>query len=169
MTVKSKSTSRQLMSGKSGSLNTSPALRRLLKPQEVKDIGKHREIIFIENVKPILCAKIAYWKDGSFNKRANLPLPLIEPIEVQMPLLNNIDHEANAKPVVPSSKKDIQGNPASFTERDITPSDVDKLDQLSLTDYHVDFENVELPKGKLISDADMERGFESFLHAIADK
>lgn len=44
----------------SASVAAPRAPRRLLKPQEVKEIGKHREIIFIENVKPILCAKISY-------------------------------------------------------------------------------------------------------------
>ncbi|CAE6850520.1 Conjugal transfer protein TraG [Paraburkholderia aspalathi] len=168
MTVKSKSTSRQMMSGKGGSVNTSQAPRRLLKPQEVKEIGKKREIIFIENVKPILCTKISYWKDRSFKKRANMPLPHIEPIEIKLPTTNGTGHKKKAKPV-PPPQPDAQGNIITVTEREITPADVDKLDQLSLTDYNIDFESVEVPKGEPISDADMKKAFGSFLQTIADE
>jgi type IV secretion system protein VirD4 len=164
MTVKTKSQSRQVMSGRGGSVNTSDAPRRLLKPQEVKEIGKNREIIFIENVKPILCSKISYWKDRAFKQRANMPLPHIEPIEITMPTTNG----AGRKKKKPTSvrQQDAQGNIITVTEREITPADVDKLDQLSLTDYNVDFENIEIPKGDPMTDDDIKAAFSSFLQTI---
>ena len=55
--------------------------RALLLPQEVKEIGQWKEIIFLENVKPILCDKISYFDDPEFVRRL-LPAPVIKPIDI---------------------------------------------------------------------------------------
>lgn len=54
--------------------------RALLLPQEVKELGKWKEIILIENVKPILCDKIKYFEDKTFISRLLEPpvIPLID-------------------------------------------------------------------------------------------
>lgn len=64
-----------------GSDNTSDQRRALLLPQEVKEIGQWKEIIFLENVKPILCDKIRYFDDPEFVSRL-LPAPVIKPIDI---------------------------------------------------------------------------------------
>lgn len=55
--------------------------RALLLPQEVKELGKWKEIILIENVKPILCDKIKYFEDNTFKARL-LPKPAIQLINL---------------------------------------------------------------------------------------
>ena len=55
--------------------------RALLLPQEVKEIGQWKEIIFLENVKPILCDKIRYFDDPEFMGRL-LPAPIVKPIDI---------------------------------------------------------------------------------------
>ena len=164
MTVKAKSRSRQGMNAKAGSVNTSDASRRLLKPQEVKEIGKNREIIFIENVKPILCKKISYWKDSAFKWRANQALPSIDPIQVTLPVTTDTGL-IKKKPNTPQ-QQDGHNNMATVTVREITPADMDKLDQLSLTEYNVEFEDIQIPKGYEMSDDDMKVAFGSFLQTI---
>ncbi|MFC3279419.1 hypothetical protein ACFOHQ_22350 [Xanthomonas fragariae] len=39
---------------------------------------------------------------------------------------------------------------------------------MSLTDYNVDFDSVEVPRGQPITDDDMKHAFSSFLQTIED-
>lgn len=64
-----KSTSKSTGRG-SSSQSTSDQRRALLMPQEVKDLGEKREIIFLDKCKPILCDKIRYFEDPEFVGRA---------------------------------------------------------------------------------------------------
>ena len=147
--------------GMGGSVSTSVAARPLMNPQEVKQLGRDKEIIFVEDVRPILCDKIWYWKLRVFNKRANLPLPRIAPVEVIM-----------APPQVSLKKsqkesKDKDGNIIVTTTRNVTAKDMSKLDGLSLIDYNLDASKVELPKGEPVTDEDIAKAFGSFLNAVA--
>lgn len=68
-TVKSTSIGRQI-GGKSGrSENESDQRRALLLPQELKELGTDKEIISLENTKPILCEKIRYYEDKLLTAR----------------------------------------------------------------------------------------------------
>lgn len=49
--------------------NTSDQRRALLLPQELKELGQDKEIIILENTKPILCEKARYFDDHSFIDR----------------------------------------------------------------------------------------------------
>ena len=46
-------------------------------PQEIRELGQTREIVSLENCKPILCDKIRYYEDPNFTCRAHLPPPSI--------------------------------------------------------------------------------------------
>jgi type IV secretion system protein VirD4 len=67
-TEKNKSKSRSLGKG-GGSESTSDQRRALMLPQELKEIGQWKQIIMLENVKPILCEKIRYFDDPVFTER----------------------------------------------------------------------------------------------------
>lgn len=80
-TVKAKSTSRQ--AGRSGEgQSLSDQRRALLLPQEIKEIGQWKEIIIIENTKPILCEKIKYFEDPVFKPRL-LPAPEVAMLDME--------------------------------------------------------------------------------------
>lgn len=87
-TVKGRSKSRNI-GGKggigSGSESTSDQRRALLLPQELKEIGQWKEIVVLENVKPILCDKIRYYDDPVFTARL-LPAPSIPTLDLDMHL-----------------------------------------------------------------------------------
>jgi type IV secretion system protein VirD4 len=72
-TVKATSKSRRIMQAGGGSETASDHARRLLKPQEVKELGATKQIIFMENVRPIFCSKIAYYKEPVFTRRLRPP------------------------------------------------------------------------------------------------
>lgn len=77
MTEKGISRSRQL-SGKGGrGENESDQRRAVLLPQEVKEIGKDKSIVSMENMRPALVEKIFWYKEPGFVSRANLPVPII--------------------------------------------------------------------------------------------
>lgn len=73
-TVKSRS---RTASMNSSSTSTSDQRRALMLPQEIRELGQAREIVSLENCKPILCDKIRYYEDPDFTSRANLPPPTI--------------------------------------------------------------------------------------------
>lgn len=81
-TLKNDSRSRSTGGKGSGSVNTSDQRRALMLPQEVKEMGKGKEIIFLENTKPIFCDKIIYWQEEFFTERL-LPPPEIAELEVE--------------------------------------------------------------------------------------
>ena len=77
-TFEAKSRSRQ-HGGKSGggrSTSISEQRRALLLPQEIRELGLDKEIISLENCKPILCEKIRYYDDRHFMSRL-LPPPAV--------------------------------------------------------------------------------------------
>lgn len=78
-TEKNKSKSRSLGKG-GGSESTSDQRRALMLPQELKEIGQWKQIIMLENVKPILCEKIRYFDDPVFTDRIMdaPPVPLLD-------------------------------------------------------------------------------------------
>ncbi|KVA50989.1 type IV secretory system conjugative DNA transfer family protein [Burkholderia cepacia] len=56
--------------GRGGSSESVSEQRRpLLLPQELKELGRDKEIILLENTKPILADKICYWRDPEFASR----------------------------------------------------------------------------------------------------
>ena len=81
-TEKAKSRTRQFGKG-SGSESTSDQRRALMLPQELKELGQWKEIVMLENMKPILCDKIKYFEDPVFTERL-LPPPAVPLIDVDL-------------------------------------------------------------------------------------
>ena len=81
-TVKSTSKSRSYSKQSSHSDSISDQKRALMLPQEIKEIGRWREIVSLENCKPIFCDKIKYFEDPDFTDKINWPLDGKRPIPV---------------------------------------------------------------------------------------
>lgn len=162
-TVSNKSKSRPAFSTKGGSTNTSDAKRALLLPQEVRKIGKRREIVFMENMNAILCEKVFYYKERVFKKR------ILEPAYI--PQINYVRPTSPVKQLssnqTATEEKDNE-SVIKYVDREIAPEDIKTIDKLSLTDYNINFDNIEVPKGEPITDEEMKEVFGSFLNTIAD-
>ena len=115
-------------------------------------------------MKPILCHKISYWKDPAFKKRLGFPPAHVPAIHISLPTTNGAGRPAKKK----KADAPVEAGGITFTEREITADDMPKLDKLSLTDYSADFDSVEIPKGKPITDDEMHQAFGSFLASMAD-
>jgi type IV secretion system protein VirD4 len=66
------SRSNSMFGGRGGSSESVSEQRRpLLLPQELKELGRDKEIIVLENTKPILADRICYWRDPVFASRVS--------------------------------------------------------------------------------------------------
>lgn len=80
----SSSRSKSILNPRESSENLSDQRRALLLPQEIKELGTDREVITLENTKPILCHKVRYYADSDFKGRV-LPPPTIPKIDLEKP------------------------------------------------------------------------------------
>ena len=69
----------------STSQNESDQRRALLLPQEFKELGSERQVIIVENCKPILAEKIRYYREKVFRARL-LPPPLVRQLKMELHL-----------------------------------------------------------------------------------
>jgi len=69
----------------STSQNESEQRRALLMPQEFKELGSEREVIVLENCKPILADKIRYYREKAFKVRLLRPPP-VERLKLELHL-----------------------------------------------------------------------------------
>jgi type IV secretion system protein VirD4 len=79
----SESRSKQILDPKGSSESISDQKRALMMPQELKELGQWKEIILLENTKPILCDKIRYYDDPVFTSRVMEP-PVVPPMDLDL-------------------------------------------------------------------------------------
>ena len=69
----SESRSKQILDPKGSSESISDQKRALMLPQELKELGVWKQIVLLENTKPILCDKIRYYDDPLYISRVMQP------------------------------------------------------------------------------------------------
>ena len=133
--------------------------RALLLPQEVKEIGIHRALIFYENLRPVRCKKIRYYADRRFQAR------LLPPPETATP---------SGKKRVPSTPAQPGGSisHASTSRSDAESvaaalADLERLDQLELEDFGERLMNLQfVHRGERPTETEIQADVECFLEAI---
>jgi len=170
-TVKARSVSRPAFDSfgsrrqRHGSVTTSDQRRALMLPQEVKEIGANREILIVENVRPILCKKLCYYRMPLFVRRLSPP-----PVVPRVPLVE--------LPRFPRSRsRDIDAdNGGSGTDahesartRAATAQDIERIEELTLEDFAVDLDKVVVPQkvdGERLSSEELQAAVNSFLDTL---
>ena len=165
-TVKVKTHSKpvwELSNGKTGrhrSVSVSEQKRPLMLPQEVRSLGKAKEIVFTEDTPPILCRKIRYYRVPALRNRIRKPpvVPAIElrragggphredvaePVEAADP---NSLSSPDARSDTPREKPNTDGADTSPRVHEASVEDVDRADTLTLEDFETDFSRVEIPE-----------------------
>jgi type IV secretion system protein VirD4 len=198
MTVRVKSVSRPVANAfeprgrRSHSVSISEQRRPLLLPQEVQALGTDDSIIFYERLRPIRCKKIRYFTDRRFQARL-LPAPRqaapprVAPLMPNTPsLIEGSDepqgsppreaggHSASAAPggsaEFKREKAALEPMPAQVPQtREATMADIERIDQLTLEEFAMDFSKVVLPKkeeGERMTDEEMNIAVESFLNTL---
>lgn len=166
VTVKSVSRTKQLFWRSGESESASETGRAVLLPQEVRDIGKRASLLFIENCRPILCRKITWYTDKVFASRGNnlakniINYPCPEPPTIKITKnKGEIDYSG-----IEALKEKNTTPKEQIVERPITMDDLEKIDDMDLNDFSIDFSGVEIPKREIgeeelneLTDVFMER------------
>jgi type IV secretion system protein VirD4 len=177
-TVRAKSISTPLFGFSDGkgqrarSQNVSEQRRALLLPQEVKELGAEEAIIFYEGLRPIRCKKIRYFQDRRFTARLLPPPECAAPArpalgETPVTADSLFATPAGSAPPMDSRSQEIpEARPAT---REATVADIDRLDSLTLEDFAVDFDRVEIPQkadGERLTPEELNAAVESFLDTL---
>ena len=124
--------------------------RALLLPQEVKELGRDKEIIFCEGLRPILAKKIRYFTDARFHSRLLPPPGSPAPRFTYTAAVNTSDTtcaDADSLPHVDTISAREDGTTTIRPNANGAPNveDLEQLDELTLQDFDADFTRVEIP------------------------
>lgn len=173
------------------SVSVSEQKRPLLLPQEVKELGKNKEILFYEGVRPILARKNRYYRDSLFRQRLFAPprfavppglrgkRPAVPPDSAAKPAPSaaspaNEIVEGSVAPAEPPNPdplavtQDVSPAASEPPTREATLADVDRMESLTLEDYAVDLSHLKVPEGPL-STEDTKRLADSFVQAFQER
>ena len=184
-TVKARTHSKPMMDfsdpkgGRRRSVSISEHKRPLLLPQEVKELGKDREVIFYEGIRPILARKNRYYQDRFFRKRLfppparatpNPPKPQspVSPGTPPRDLLIGADVET----LQPARQVAEEAPEIAPVMREATVEDIDRLESITLEDFDVDFDRVTIPEkpdGERLSSQELQSAVESFLGTLRER
>lgn len=170
-TVKQKNTSRPMWggSGKSPSVSISEQPRRLLLPQEVKELGSSRMIVFLEGLRPVLADRVYYFREGNLSKREMDPpeVPKLGIVRSAAPrALAAAAAHRRASPRNPASTISTAGHAGSRESPEKQTPDATP-DELDLEDFSFDFENIAIPHGNF-TDEELKARADMFVSAILD-
>ncbi len=196
-TVKVKSHSKPLSGlgakgGRSRSVNVSEQRRALLLPQEVQHMGRERQIIFYEGLRPLLCHKSRYYRERFFRVRVLRPpargarCPALKagidegtsPIGAgsadiaadsdfreQKPRRESAGtNRDRAQAAVPS----VSASKVSQT-REATIADIERIEALTLEDFAADLSQVKPPDAERMSERDMDELVDKFRSAFQER
>jgi type IV secretion system protein VirD4 len=171
------------------SVSVSEQRRALLLPQEVQHIGRERQIIFYEGLRPVLCHKSRYYRERVFRRRllaapvqAELPrvLPQLGDSSARMSSLATVDDSFSKAPKRPrragrsprhgrGTRTPAEPNSEIPRTREATEADIDRIDTLTLDDFAADFSRVSLPDTEQLSERDLQMAVESFLSTLHER
>jgi len=151
-----------------GSVSVSEQRRPLLLPQEVKELGRDRELLLYEGTRPILAWKNRYFEDPFFRRRLLPPPRFATPA----PVAARSAHAATAAPVATPAADVLNVAPPAPRRRAATAADLEHIDQLTLEDFDVDFDRVVLPdkaEGERLTKAELDLAVDSFMNALRER
>lgn len=147
-----------------GNVSVSEQRRPLLLPQEVKELGRDRELLLYEGSRPILAWKNRYFEDPFFRKRL---LPPPAHASTAGPAMSPAPPAATSATIV-ESPSDAQPAPR---RRAATAADIDHIDRLKLNDFAIDFDKVVLPhkaEGERFTKEELDVAVNSFINALRE-
>ena len=140
-------------SGRSSSNTFSQQARALLLPQEVKEIGNDKALIFYEGVRPIRCKKIRYYADRRFRRRL-LPPPAHAtpfprkntpvPPHASRPTAGNVSAlaPADGESLIAEPSVPVTTLPATIATHSASVQDIEHLNSLMIEDFDERLQNV---------------------------
>jgi type IV secretion system protein VirD4 len=136
------------------SVSVSEQRRPLMLAQEVRSLGRGKEIVFTEDTLPILCRKIRYYAVPALRNRIR-KAPTVPGIELRQEVLPR--HESAGLTPTPQApidpKREDREPPGSVDAQEEsaprghegTIEDVERSDELTEEDFETDFSHVPIP------------------------
>ena len=166
--------------GRRRSVSISEQRRPLLLPQEVKELGKDRELIFYEGIRPILARKNRYFQDRFFRGRLLPPPARATPdgnvATVETHTVRTIDAGqagSEGEVLVPAQRVEPEEiMEVAPTVREATVEDIDRIDSLTLEDFDVDFGRVQIPEkppGERLTSEELHSAVDRFLNSLRER
>jgi type IV secretion system protein VirD4 len=157
-----------------GSVSISDQKRPLMLPQEVKELGRDREILLYEGLRPVLAWKNRYYEDRFFRKR------LFPPPARAAPAAALAGHAAPSAPLRAAAAANVDGlTPAAPgievpkpATRYATDKDLERIEQLTLQDFNIDFDKVVLPQkaeGERFTTEELDTAVQTFINALRER
>lgn len=150
-----------------GNVSVSEQRRPLLLPQEVKELGRDRELLLYEGTRPILARKNRYFEDPFFRRRL-LPPPRRA---TSAHVAARPAPAAAAPQAAPAAEAPSVARPAP-RRRAATAEDIERIDQLTLEDFDIDFDKVVLPEkaeGERLTKEELDVAVDSFINAFRER
>jgi type IV secretion system protein VirD4 len=162
--------------GRRRSVSISEQKRPLLMPQEVKELGKDREVIFYEGIRPILAKKNRYYQDRFFRKRLFPPPVRATPNPSRTPpaAVPDPPMDLSAAAEAETLQREISEETPEVKPvvREAGIEDIDRLETLTLEDFDVDFDRIKIPEkpdGERLSSEELHSAVESFLSTLRER
>lgn len=181
-TVQVKSVSKPVLGlferqGRSRSVNISEQKRPLLLPQEIKELGRDREIIIYEGLRPILAKKNRYFQDRRLRVRLLPPPARASPHQASPPQKSAVGEEgarvsgteASIEQSIAQSEPELPAKPRT---RKATEEDLERIDSLTLDDFAVDWSRIQIPdkpEGERLTSQELHRAVDSFLATMRER
>jgi type IV secretion system protein VirD4 len=154
-----------------GSVSVNEHKRPLMLPQEVKELGRDRELLLCEGLRPNLAKKNRYYEDPFFRKRLLPPpkhaTPKRRPAAAPPPAPGGAPIQEAPGPSAVGAA--VEAPPVM---RPATAKDIERIDQLTLKDFNVDFDQVDLPvkaEGEKYTKEELDTAVNSFLNALHER
>lgn len=152
-----------------GSVSINEQKRPLLLPQEVKELGRDRELLLYEGLRPILAWKNRYYEDPFFKRRLYLPPARATPAHAAVrpvPAARAAVDASLSGADAPSLDAQKPARRAATTE------DIEHIEQLTLEDFDIDFDKVVLPdkaEGERLTAEELDTAVRSFIDALRER
>jgi type IV secretion system protein VirD4 len=143
-TVRQRSRTHRPFDNSGTSINTSDQPRRLLLPQEVKELGAQRMILFYEGLRPVLAGRIYHFRDRLLKRRLKTP-PAVPKLEIP----------ERPRVAVPPAGAAPSAAPEPPAGRPLKPDEVGTLEAHPLEDFSPNFDDIVIPKGRAMSVEEM--------------
>jgi len=161
---------------RSRSESVSEQRRPLLLPQEVKEIGRDREILIYEGLRPVLAKKNRYFQDRRLRSRLFPPPVRANPQPSPQSIAVGTG-DSNA--LAPQGESSVQQSLITPELEDAkrprirkaTLEDLDRIDSLTLDDFAVDWSQVDIPhkaEGERMTSEELQRAADSFLATLRE-
>jgi len=126
-TYRAKGLNRQLGMRGGRSESESDQRRALMMPQELREMSQHQQIISVENTKPILCDKIAFFAEPAFMDRLKAASPELAAVGKKLPTKHEFERiwgAGHLATTVPALDFDLHEAMVQSRTRTLTEADV---------------------------------------------